>query len=288
MIHEQIIEADGKAFNVAVGPDNGPPLILFHGVTRRWQTFTPLIPNLMTRFQIFAIDFPGHGKSEPTKRGYRVVDYVSYAETLLNTPPFSTQRECFLYGHSLGSMVVAELAGRLGTKVRGAVLEDPPFHTMGDRINDGPLLEYFRTVSELAGAPDGVSATARKLAEVSIGTPTGETVRLGDVRDAAALRFTASCLAQLDPGVFEPIVAGQWLDEYDCPAVLSAIACPTLLLQADMAAAGMLTDSDAAEAEERAADLIRIKYSGSGHMIHEQRTSKLLRHVEAFLESIRV
>jgi pimeloyl-ACP methyl ester carboxylesterase len=288
MIHEQIIEVDGKAFNVAVGPENGPPLILFHGVTRRWQTFMPLIPNLMMRFQIFAIDFPGHGKSELSKRGYRVADYVDHAETLLNTPPFSTQRECFLYGHSLGSMVVAELAGRLGTKVRGAVLEDPPFHRMGDRIGEGPLLDYFRAVSQLAGAPDGLPATARKLAEVTMGTPTGKTVRLGDVRDAAALRFTASCLAQLDPAVFEPIIAGQWLDEYDCQAVMSAIACPTLLLQADMAAAGMLTDSDAEEAEERAADLIRIKYSGCGHMIHAQQTSKLLRHVEAFLESVRV
>ncbi len=288
MIHEQIIEADGKAYNVAVGPENGPPLILFHGVTRRWQCFTPLIPSLMLRFQIFAIDFPGHGKSEPTRRGYRVADYLSNAETLLNTPPFSTQRECFLYGHSLGSMVVAGLAGRLGTKVRGAVLEDPPFHTMGNRVGDGPLLDYFRAVSELVGAPDGVSETARKLAEVSMGTPNGDVVRLGDVRDAASLRFTASCLAQLDPAVFEPIVAGQWLDEYDHQDVLSSIACPTLLLQADMAAAGMLTDNDAAEAEDRASDLIRIKYSGCGHMIHAQQTSKLLRHVEAFLDSIRV
>lgn len=287
MIHEQIIEVGGKATNVAIGPENGPPLIMFHGVTRRWQTFIPLIPNLMARFQIFAVDFPGHGKSEPVSPEYRVADYVRYAEALLATPPFSTQRECFLYGHSLGSMVVADLAGRLSGKVKGAVLEDPPFHTMGNRIAESPLLDYFRAVAGLAGPREDISATARQLAEVSMRTPSGDTVRLGDVRDAAALRFTASCLAQLDPRVFEPIVAGQWLDDYDQSAVLSALTCPTLLLQADPAAAGMLTDTDVAAAADRAADLIHIRYSGSGHMIHSQQTSRLLRHVESFLESIR-
>lgn len=287
MIHEQIFEAGGKACNVAVGPENGPPLILFHGVTRRWQTFLPLLPSLTARFHVFAIDFPGHGKSEPTNRGYRVADYVAYAETLLLTPPFSTQRQCYLYGHSLGSMVVAALASRLGSKVRGAILEDPPFHTMGSRIGDTPLLDYFRTVAELAGPNDDISGTAKQLADVTMQTPAGKTVRLGDVRDAAALRFTASCLSRLDPRVFEPIVAGQWLDDYDPPAVLAAITCPTLLLQADPTAAGMLTDADADDAIERAADLIHTRFSGTGHMIHVEQTSRLLRHVEAFLESIR-
>ena len=287
MLHEQIFEADGKAYNVAVGPEHGPPLIFFHGVTRRWQTFLPVLPSLMNRFQIFAVDFPGHGKSERTHRGYRVADYVRYAETLLTTPPFSTQRECYLYGHSLGSMVVAALAGRLGPKVKGAILEDPPFHTMGDRIGETPLLDYFRSVSQLAGPDDDIPGTTRKLAEVTLQTPAGKTVRLGDVRDAAALRFTASCLARLDPRVFEPIVAAQWLDEYDPPAVLEAITCPTLLLQADPAAAGMLTDADADDAEDRAADLVRSKFAMTGHMIHTEQTSKLLRQVEAFLESIR-
>ena len=107
------------------------------------------------------------------------------------------------------------------------------------------------------------------------------------VRDAAALRFTASCLARLDPRVFEPIVASQWLDEYDPPAVLEAIVCPTLLLQADPAAAGMLTDADADDAESRASDLIRSKFAMTGHMMHTEQTSKLVRQVEAFLESIR-
>lgn len=287
MIHEQIIEVDGKAFNVAVGPENGPPLILFHGVTRRWQTFLPLISGLSARFQIFAVDFPGHGKSEATNRGYRVIDYVQYAEALLTTPPFSTQRECFLYGHSLGSMVVAALAGRLGSKVRGAILEDPPFHTMGDRIAQTPLLDYFKAVSQFAGPSEDIPATARKLADVTMQTPSGKTVKLSDVRDAAALRFTASCLAKLDPRVFDSIVAGQWLEEYDPADVLGAVTCPILLLQADPKAAGMLIDADAEQAEASAVDLIRIRYDGAGHMIHVEQTSKLLRHLEAFLESIR-
>ncbi|MFY9662418.1 MAG: alpha/beta fold hydrolase, partial [Terriglobales bacterium] len=56
--------------NYAEGPAAGPPLVLLHGLGRRWQVFLPLIPALSMRWHIFAVDLRGHGKSSRVSRGY--------------------------------------------------------------------------------------------------------------------------------------------------------------------------------------------------------------------------
>jgi pimeloyl-ACP methyl ester carboxylesterase len=287
MLHEQIFEVGRTAWNIAVGPDHGPPLLFFHGVTRRWQSFLPLLPSLMLRHQVFVVDFPGHGCSDRLHNDYRVVDYVEAVEALLRLPPFSRMKEFRLYGHSLGSMAVASLATRLASQVKAVVMEDPPFDTMGARIGETPLLSFFAALRRFAGSSDSVLTIARQLADVTLVDPqTQAQTRLGDVRDAASLRFTAKCLQQLDPETLPVINDGRWLDGFDWRQALRDLPCPALLLQADPASGGMLTDEDAAEAFGLAADLTRIRYPNTGHLIHWQRSSEVLRHVEAFLEAI--
>lgn len=287
MFREQVFEVQGKSLNCAVGPASGPPLIMLHGVTRRWQTFLPLAPALTQRFEVHAFDYLGHGLSDRTHRGYRVVDYVETMTALLSLPPFSHQKNLLVYGHSLGSMIAAALAGRLPGQIKAIMLEDPPFDTMGQRIDQTPLLSYFSGLRTYAGSKEPIPVLARQLAELRMTDPaTGYQVRLGDIRDGAALRFTAKCLSQLDPEVFTPIIAKQWLEGYDMEAVLSAIKCPALLLQADVPAGGMLTDADAARATGLMSDATHIKLDQTGHLIHWQKTETLLRYVQAFTESL--
>lgn len=287
MFHEQCFELHGKSINVAVGPNNGPALLLLHGVTRRWQSFVPILPALATRFEIFAVDYFGHGKSDRTSRGYRVADYVDALSELLTQPPFSTHKKFYIYGHSLGSMIAAALAGRFAHKVPGIILEDPPFQTMGQRIDTTPLLSYFQGLAQFAGSSLSPVTLARQLAEMQVIDPRSkQATRLGDTRDAASLLFTAKSLTQLDPRVFEPIVGGTWLDGYDVEAVLTAVACPALLIQADPMAGGMLTNDDALRAASLMKQAAHIRMEGAGHLIHWLKTEPLLRCVQAFLESV--
>lgn len=287
MFHEQIFEVQGRAINAAVGPNHGPALLMLHGVTRRWQTFVPLLPALATRFEVFCFDYLGHGKSDRTNRGYRVADYVETMAELLSQPPFSTHKKLYLYGHSLGSMVATALAGRFAAKVQAVVLEDPPFQTMGRRIESTSLLSYFKGLSEFAGSTEPATQLAKRIADMRVLDPTTQqSTRLGDTRDAASLLFTAKSLTQLDPRVFEPIVNGTWLDGYDVEAVLSAVPCPTLLLQADWHAGGMLTNEDAHRATTLMKQASHIRLEGVGHLIHWLRTEQLLRYTQAFFESV--
>jgi pimeloyl-ACP methyl ester carboxylesterase len=280
---EDVVEIAGRRYHGVRGPASGPPLLLLHGVTRRWQTFLPIIPSLSTRWQIRSFDFRGHGRSDRQPGAYRVTDYVRDAVAFLR---HRSDEPAVVYGHSLGAMVAAAVAAEAPAAVRALVLEDPPFDTMGRRIKQTPLHSYFAGLQTLAGSQLPVSELARRVGELQFVDPqSGTVVRAKDVRDAAALRFTARCLQQLDRDVLTPVVAACWIDGYDRDALLRRIACPTLLLQADPAAGGMLTDEDAAQVEALISDCTRVRLTACGHLMHGTRTQDLLNVVHNFLES---
>ncbi len=284
MLNEQLFHHDGLALNFVSGPRNGPALVFFHGVTRRWQSFVPLIPMLTTRWHVQALDHRGHGLSSRAAGRYLVRDYVRDAVAFVRE---QVQGPAIVYGHSLGAMVAAGVAAELPSQVFGVVMEDPPFGTMGPKIGQSALLSYFAGVQPFAGSTLPVGALARQVADIPLTTP-GKTgsVRLGDTRDAASIRFTARCLKQLDREVLSPIVAGRWQEGFDWAAVCAKVECPALLLQADLSAGGMLTDDDASEAERLLPDCSRVRLPKVGHLIHWLQTETCLRLVNSFLESL--
>lgn len=284
MFRDSLVRVNGIQSNLMTGPANGPPLLLLHGVLRRWQTFHPLLPHLASRWQLHGLDFSGHGASDRWPDEYLVRDYVR------TTADFVSQQfnePLIVYGHSLGAMVAVAVARKLGERVKAVVLEDPPLDTMGPRIRETALHGYFHSLQRWAGSQLPRDQMARELAEVTVTDPTnGVALRLGNLRDAAQLRFMASCLAQLDPRILDPIVQCRWLDGFDWRQVFQEVACPVLLLQADTAAAGMLTDGDAAEVACLARSLTLVKLTGCSHGMHWTRTQDVANLTCAFLESL--
>jgi pimeloyl-ACP methyl ester carboxylesterase len=271
------------SLHAATGPASGPPLVFLHGVTRRWQDFLTLLPALAGRWQIHALDFRGHGGSGRAPGKYRVVDYVQDAVSLLDA---CVSEPAVIYGHSLGALVAAAVAAELPTRVRAVVLEDPPAPALIHNIRQTPFFNLFAGLHELAGSTQPVSEIARHLADVRLPGSDGHSVRLGDLRDATALRFGARCLQNLDPAVLNPLLDGQWLTGYDWEQVLRSVRCPALLLRADEMCGGMLSAAAARTVSEQLADATRIDLPGCGHLIHWEQPEKTLRHVVGFLESI--
>ena len=268
---------------VATTPPGDPPLVLLHGVTRRWQSFLPLVADLATRHQLWCVDLRGHGGSSRAST-YRTVDYVPDIVSLLRD---HIRRPSVVYGHSLGSMVAAGVAAEVPELVRALVLEDPPFETMGSRIRQTRLHSYFTGVAGILRSGATPFELARDLAEVRMVDPVTNAVqRVADVRDPVFLKFTGRSLAQLDPRVLDPIVAGDWLRGYDWQELVPRIAAPTLLLRADPAVGGMLTQEDALWCREHLRDGTLLDYPGVPHLIHQARPKELATHVLGFLASL--
>lgn len=286
MFREEKFTLDGIGLNVAFGPaGDQPPLLFFHGVTRRWQTFLPMLTALAGRFSVQAVDHRGHGASDRAPgQAYRVIHYVNDGEALVRK---LWTRPGFLYGHSLGAMVALAVASRAPELVRGVIIEDPPFHTMGARIADGNWLGYFRCLAPFVGSQLPTAELARQLSDATMtDSKSGRPIRLGAVRDACALRFMADALRRLDPGVLSAILDGRWLEGLDEAAVFAALRTPALVLQADGEMGGMLTDDDVRRLTAAASDCVAVRFPGVGHMIHGVKTQDVLNMIHWFFASI--
>lgn len=283
-LEEKTFTSDTCSLHYArIGP-NRPPLVFLHGVTRCWQDWMPLISAFGLHWHIFACDLRGHGHSRRVPDQYRVVDYVpdvvSFLQEIVREP-------AVVYGHSMGAMVAAAAAAEAPESFRALILEDPPFDTMGRRIRESPLHSYFAGLRDFASSTLPVSELAHKLAQMQILTPgqDGYTL-LGDLRDPTALQFTARCLRQVDPTVLDPVVEGCWLENYDRLGICEQVKCPTLLLQADCTAGGMLTDDEARQVKQSMADCLHVKLPDVGHQIHWLDFSQTIRLVMGFVESL--
>ena len=259
----------------------GTPVIFLHGLLRNRDCFAPLFPALAARQAIYLVDHAGHGAS-PRLDSYRVVDHLPGLSEFLRRE--LDGEPAVLYGHSMGAMLAAALGAEYPELVCAVVLEDPPFHTMGERIAGTPLLGFFQALQPFVG----MHASWQELAAVRVPVAgNAESLPLGQVRDLTQVRFMARCFAETDPRVLDTVVEGSWLDGYDPNRVFSELRCPALLLQADPVAGGMLTDEDAAGCARLAADLSVVRLPGVGHQAHWQDAPAVTRHFFAFLESLR-
>lgn len=273
---EQYYSLGPVSLQVASGPRNGPPLVLFHGVSRRWQDFGLFLPTLSSRWQVFAVDHRGHGKSSRAD-SYLATDYIADAAAFvkhLEQPPI-------LIGHSLGALTAIGVAAAIPQKIRGVILEDPPSAGFLARIDEGPYGMQFRAMRDLAGGTRSTSDVTRALAAIPL--PDGST--LGDWRDAATLRFHARCLNDLDPQVLTPVIEKRWLDGFDPIVAAAKVQCPALLLIADPAAGGMLPSTDANALASALVDGYRIDFRGVGHLIHGMKPDLFIQPVMNFLDS---
>ena len=259
----------------------GPVLLMLHGVTRCGADWEPLFPALAAHWKVIALDQRGHGTS-PRAGSYLVTDYIADVVRLVQE---ETADPIVLFGHSLGAMVAAAVAAELPDRVRGTILEDPPFHTMGNRIAGSAWQAQFTGMREAARKRGSVEKITDALADIRLPASGGGFKRLGDLRDRASLAWSGQCLSQLDPEVLTPVIEGRWLDGYDFPDSLSRVRCPTLLLQADPSAGGALTDADAETLKSIISTCQHVRLPGCGHNLHRDRPEEVLQALREFTAS---
>jgi len=82
--------------------DNGPALVLLHGIQRGGRSWDPVARRLADRFHVIVPDGRGHGDSEWTWRGYktedRKLDFLAFVDAL-------GLHNIRVAGHSYGAMV---------------------------------------------------------------------------------------------------------------------------------------------------------------------------------------
>jgi pimeloyl-ACP methyl ester carboxylesterase len=286
MFVEHIFDTGATRINYAERPAAGPPSVLLHGGSARWQTWEPLLPTLSQRLHVYAVDLRGHGASEWTPGRYRLRDYADDVVALIRR---RIGEPAILFGHSLGGIVATLIAAQYPRDVRALIVGDSPLDRESWRVGINRDRVQRAMWSELAISDRSVEELAEALKDVpcvwpGYAQPVPARVALGE--DAPWFGWMAANLRSHDPAMlaalvydFDAVAAG-----YELDTMLPAIQCPVLLLQADPSMGGILLDAEVTRAKELLPSVSHVYLEQTNHGLHTHHPDLVAQIVEAFLE----
>jgi len=193
--------------------DNGPSLLLLHGIGSNAHSFEPLMRALPLSIGAIAWNAPGYGESRllaaaaPAPR-----DYAAVLEAVLNEIGLP---RTVLVGHSLGALFAASFAAAYPDRVAALALLSP---ALGYHVPSGESLPpgLQSRIDELDAV--GPAAFSQKRAARLVGDPDGKQAVLDAVRRA---------MAAVHPKGYAQAVRA--LGAGDMVADLARIAAPALV-----------------------------------------------------------
>lgn len=125
--------------------DKKPPVILLHGLMLSGACWAPLARSLEQHYDVIMPDARGHGYSASPEQDYTYDNLASDVMKLIKALKLNNP---ILLGHSMGGMIAAVAASKMGKELRGLVLADPTFLTPQQQYDvvKSDVLEQHRQV----------------------------------------------------------------------------------------------------------------------------------------------
>jgi pimeloyl-ACP methyl ester carboxylesterase len=118
------MRAGSLNLHARVGGDaaGAKPVVLVHGLGVSSRYMVPIAAELADEFAVFAVDLPGHGRSDTPPR---TLDVPALAAALAQWMDAAGLRRAALLGNSMGCQIAAELAVRHPERVERLLLVGP-------------------------------------------------------------------------------------------------------------------------------------------------------------------
>jgi len=265
------------------GPPNGPPLVLLHGLSRDWSSFSILLPDLVPRFHVFALDLRGHGESGRVKNGYRIADFgEDVAEFIHATVP----QGAAIFGHSLGAMA-GICAAADHSAVSALIVGDSFISPANLAYMYDPLFAQLHALLVRAGSE---AELARGIGGIQIQfRGIDEPLRLDELpgnSDAAILSWARSAI-RTDPEALRMTLDRISHTGWEPERILPRITCPVLLLQGNPELDALLSDADVAFAKKLLPRVEHVRFPLLGHALFMQNPRAVLDVILPFLDKSR-
>ncbi len=268
---EKKFSASSIDVNYAEGPDNGPPMVLIHGLGGQWANWESIIGAFSKRWHIYAIELRGHGDSGRVTGKYGFDDYpMEVVEFLQNV----ISRPAYVVGHSLGGVTAAGVCARAPELIAAAVLEDPPLYIREwfDESNFAPM---FQSILDIRNKNLDEQETATELRKID------------QASSDQAILMRAKAVMKADPGIWAAALDGRISESWKPDDILVEAKSPVLLIQANPDLGGALRDAEAT----RAIDLLEqgryVRWDDSGHGVHNEFPDRFVQLVNAFFGQVR-
>jgi pimeloyl-ACP methyl ester carboxylesterase len=282
VLREKVFDTGTVGINYAEGPENGPPVILLHGIGRSWRDFLPVLP-AFEHWHVYALELRGHGKSGRVPNAYNTRDYAADVIAFLEG---EIEGAAVIFGHSLGGIIAMELAAAVPDRVRAIIVGDSVLSR--DTLAHSMYQELFKGLYDIVIAGGSAEEMATRLAKLEIRIPgLPEPIPIGDLPgDESDLQHWAACLEMLDPGAMQATIDGSTFRDFDCESVLAKIACPVLVLQANPELGGLMSESAVDKINRNVRQVEVVQFRLLGHALHLQRAQPVIDAVTKFLSSI--
>jgi pimeloyl-ACP methyl ester carboxylesterase len=278
-LKESTFDTGELRLHVMEGPASGPPLVMLHGATGTCGEWLAFFPRLAEHWHVYALDLRGHGLSgrPETLEGYHIRHNIQDTVTFLRE---RVREPAVLLGHSYGALISMLTPRYAPEQLRGIVLEDPPLLLRRENNENRPALDYFSWVYQIRQKAASVDEILALLSAQNLQAP------------ADVLRPWAQSLAWLDPNFPLAITTGntrETVRDIDFEAHIRAIACPVLIMQADVTKGAALLEQDldffmASASGNHSVNVSR--FPGSGHGIHIEQPAAFLQAFETFAASL--
>lgn len=100
----------------------GQPLLLIHGLAGATGNWIEVLPDLLERYRVIAVDLPGHAGSGSLPRGASTADFAAVVAAVLE---LEASGPAVVVGHSFGGLVALRLSHSRPELVRGLLLVAP-------------------------------------------------------------------------------------------------------------------------------------------------------------------
>lgn len=121
------VTVDGvKLRYIKVG--EGPPLVLLHTLRTQLDMFQKVIPELSRHFEVYALDYPGHGFSDIPNVEYTPEVFINSIAAFLNQLNIENAT---VVGESIGGTIALALAARHNPRIRAVIAVNPYDYDQG-------------------------------------------------------------------------------------------------------------------------------------------------------------
>ena len=207
---------------------SGPSLVLLHTLRTQLDMFQKVIPELATRFRVYALDYPGHGHSDAPDADYSAEFFASSVAGFLDQLNI---QEAVLAGESIGGTIALLLAARRNPRIRGVVAVNPYDYDRGRGLRRSSALANL--FIRMSGIPLIGAAMGRMQPYLAVKRILQGGVYRKDAFPSGLLRELHAAGSQPGhPRAFAQLVR-HWPSWEQARAEYGNIALPVLLLYGD-------------------------------------------------------
>ena len=243
------------------GDPSGTPVIMLHGYTDSWFSFSPVLPLLDNKYRVYILDQRGHGDSDRPMGGYAMQQFAADVLAFMDA---MNLKQATIVGHSMGSFVAQHVASEAPERVSKLVLLGS-----GTSFRNNTLRELQREIEALKETASVPETFARDFQVSTAFHPL----------PAQFLQAVVKESLKMPVHVWREVIAEMLAPETEVQ--LKKIKTPTLILWGDKESIFPRSEQDRLVSGLR--NSVFKVYTDTGHALHWEHPERFAKDLQEFL-----